>query len=63
MACLNPRRAELELADELLGALEAGDGTAARNILEVMLAYSEEAILGEAARLEAQGVIGPGAAG
>jgi GntR family transcriptional repressor for pyruvate dehydrogenase complex len=47
----------------LLVALEAGDPSEARRILEVMLDYSEEAILAEAQQLEADGVIGPGARG
>ncbi len=46
----------------LLDALEARDPVRAREILEVMLEYSERAILDEAARLEAAGVIGGGAA-
>lgn len=46
---------------ELLDAIEERDGVAARAVLERMLDYSERAILGEAARLEAQGLIGPAA--
>lgn len=46
----------------LLAALEARDPARARRILEVMLAYSEQAILSEAEKLEAAGVIGPNAA-
>jgi len=45
----------------LLTALEAGDPVEARKILEVMLGYSEAAILEEVRRLEAEGMIGPGA--
>jgi GntR family transcriptional repressor for pyruvate dehydrogenase complex len=44
----------------LLDAIERRDPEAARETLEAMLVYSEEAILGEAVRLEAAGVIGPG---
>jgi GntR family transcriptional repressor for pyruvate dehydrogenase complex len=46
---------------ELFAALEAGDSAAARRVLERMLDYSEEAILAEAERLEAEGLIGPDA--
>jgi len=46
---------------ELLDAIEARDPAAARRVLERMLDYSESAILGEAGRLEAQGLIGPAA--
>ena len=46
---------------ELLAALERGDPVAARRVLETMLDYSEAAIMAEATRLEAQGLIGPGA--
>jgi GntR family transcriptional repressor for pyruvate dehydrogenase complex len=45
----------------LLEAFARGDVTAAREIIEAMLAYSEGAILSEAERLEAEGLIGPGA--
>jgi GntR family transcriptional repressor for pyruvate dehydrogenase complex len=44
----------------LLAALEAGDPVEARRILEVMLSYSEQAILAEAEQLESEGLIGPG---
>jgi GntR family transcriptional repressor for pyruvate dehydrogenase complex len=44
----------------LLAALEAGDPVEARQILEVMLSYSEQAILAEAEQLESEGLIGPG---
>lgn len=47
----------------LLEAIGAGDPAAARTVLEQMLDYSERSILAEAERLEAQGVIGPGASG
>jgi GntR family transcriptional repressor for pyruvate dehydrogenase complex len=46
---------------ELLAAIEGRDPRAARRVLERMLDYSEGAILGEAERLEAQGLIGPAA--
>jgi GntR family transcriptional repressor for pyruvate dehydrogenase complex len=46
---------------ELLDALVAGDPAAARRVLEVMLGYSEDAILAELGQLEAEGLIGPGA--
>jgi len=45
----------------LLAAVEARDPAEARRTLEVMLDYSEAAILREAERLEAEGVIGPDA--
>ena len=45
----------------LLAALEAGDPVEARRILEVMLSYSEQAILAEAKQLESDGLIGPAA--
>jgi GntR family transcriptional repressor for pyruvate dehydrogenase complex len=54
-------RRSLETHRRLLDALEARDADAARAILEVMLAYSERAILEEAERLEAEGAIGPAA--
>jgi GntR family transcriptional repressor for pyruvate dehydrogenase complex len=43
----------------LLDALERRDAEAARATLEIMLGYSETAILAEAERLEAEGLIGP----
>jgi DNA-binding FadR family transcriptional regulator len=46
---------------ELIAAVEARDPAAARRILEVMLDYSEAAIMAEAERLESDGLIGPGA--
>ena len=46
---------------ELLAAIEQGDPAAARQILEVMLGYSETAIMAEVERLESEGLIGPGA--
>ncbi|MBW2312985.1 MAG: FadR family transcriptional regulator [Deltaproteobacteria bacterium] len=52
-------RRSLETHRRLLVALEARDADEARRILEVMLDYSEQAILEEAERLEAAGVIGP----
>lgn len=45
----------------LLAAIEERDSDAARRRIEEMLRYSEERILAEVARLEAAGVIGPGA--
>ena len=46
---------------ELLSAIENRDPAGARRILEVMLGYSETAIMAEVERLEADGLIGPGA--
>jgi len=46
---------------ELFAALEAGDPSEARRVLERMLDYSETSILAEAERLEAEGWIGPDA--
>jgi DNA-binding FadR family transcriptional regulator len=46
---------------ELLAAIEDGDPAAARRILEVMLGYSETAIMADVERLESEGLIGPGA--
>jgi GntR family transcriptional repressor for pyruvate dehydrogenase complex len=46
---------------QLLDAIEARDPATARRVLEHMLDYSEAAILAEAARLEAEGLIGPAA--
>ena len=51
----------LETHRRLLDAVESGDAAEARRILEVMLEYSEQAILAELERLEAQGLIGPNA--
>jgi GntR family transcriptional repressor for pyruvate dehydrogenase complex len=45
----------------LLEAFARRDPAAARRVIEEMLVYSEERILAEAARLEAAGVLGPGA--
>ena len=45
----------------LLAALERRDEDEARRIVQVMLEYSEAAILAEVERLEADGRIGPGA--
>jgi len=56
-------RRSLATHRELLRAIEARDASAARRIVGVMLDYSEEKILAEAARLEAEGRIGPGAGG
>jgi GntR family transcriptional repressor for pyruvate dehydrogenase complex len=60
----NERRSHqrsLETHRLLLDAVERGDAAEARRILEVMLDYSEEAILAELEQLEAQGLIGPNA--
>ena len=54
-------RRSQETHSELLAALEARDPAEARRVLDRMLEYSENAILAEAGRLEAQGVIGSGA--
>ena len=43
----------------LLAALEDRDHAKARSIVEIMLTYSEQAILGKAEQLEAEGKIGP----
>ena len=51
----------LETHHQILAALEAGDAAEARRILEIMLSYSEAAILAELERLDAQGLIGPDA--
>jgi GntR family transcriptional repressor for pyruvate dehydrogenase complex len=51
----------LETHHQLLAALEAGDPAEARRILEIMLTYSETAILAELERLEAEELIGPDA--
>ncbi len=51
----------LETHHQVLAALESGDAAGARRILEIMLSYSEAAILAELERLEAQGLIGPDA--
>ena len=53
-------RRSLETHRRLLDALARRDPAGAREIVETMLSYSEEAILREAARLEADGLIGPG---
>jgi len=45
----------------LLAALERRDPAGARSIVEEMLGYSEAAIMAEARRLEAEGMIGPAA--
>jgi len=50
----------LETHRRLLDALEGRDTDGARTIIEVMLDYSETAILREAERLERLGLIGPG---
>ena len=51
----------LETHHQLLAALEAGDVAEAKRILQVMLTYSESAILAELEPLEAEGLIGPDA--
>jgi len=58
----NERRSHarsFETHSKLLDAIERRDPQAARATLETMLDYSEEAILSEAERLEAEGIIGP----
>ncbi len=58
----NERRSHtrsLETHRHLLDAIARHDAAAAREILEVMLDYSERAILEELERLEARGLIGP----
>ena len=47
---------------EMLAAIEAGDASAARDVLGRMLGYSDEAILAFVERLSAEGRIGPAAA-
>jgi GntR family transcriptional repressor for pyruvate dehydrogenase complex len=56
----DPRRS-MENHRALLAAIEQRDAAAARRRVEEMLRYSEERILVEVGRLEAAGVIGPGA--
>ena len=51
----------LETHRRLLEALEAADPAQARRVVEEILDYSEGAILAEMERLEAEGLIGPGA--
>lgn len=51
----------LETHRQLLDAIERGDPAEARHILEVMLDYSERAILAQLEELEARGLIGPDA--
>jgi GntR family transcriptional repressor for pyruvate dehydrogenase complex len=51
----------LDTHRQLLDAIERGDAEEARGILEVMLVYSERAILAEVERLESSGLIGPDA--
>ena len=46
---------------ELFDAIGARDAAAARALVERVLDYSEATILREVERLEAQGLIGPGA--
>jgi GntR family transcriptional repressor for pyruvate dehydrogenase complex len=53
----------LETHAELLEAIERRDADGARRVLERMLSYSERAILDQVTRLEAEGLIGPGAPG
>ena len=59
MAQQRDHQHSLDTHRRLLGALEARDPDQARRILEVMLDYSERAILEEAERLQAAGEIGP----
>jgi len=49
----------LESHRALLSALEARDPAAARRVVEAIFDYSETAILADAERLEAEGLIGP----
>jgi GntR family transcriptional repressor for pyruvate dehydrogenase complex len=56
-------RRSQETHRRLLAAIEKRDAAAAREIIERMLGYSEQAILREARRLEAEGLIGPDARG
>ncbi len=51
----------LETHRRLIEALEARDVEAAHRTLKTMLSYSDDAILSEAERLEAEGLIGPNA--
>jgi GntR family transcriptional repressor for pyruvate dehydrogenase complex len=55
------RSRSLQTHSDLLDAIERRDADAARRIVEVMLDYSESAILAEAERLKAEGLIGPDA--
>ena len=54
-------RRSWETHRQLLEALEHGDAAEARRIIEVMLGYSEAAILREIEQLQASGLIGPDA--
>jgi GntR family transcriptional repressor for pyruvate dehydrogenase complex len=49
----------LETHRQLLAAIEARDPVEARRILEIMLSYSETAIMAELKQLESDGLIGP----
>jgi DNA-binding FadR family transcriptional regulator len=55
------RSRSLQTHSNLLDAIERRDASAARRIVEVMLDYSESAILAEAERLQTEGLIGPDA--
>jgi GntR family transcriptional repressor for pyruvate dehydrogenase complex len=55
------RSRSLQTHSDLLDAIERRDADAARRIVEVMLDYSESAILAEAERLQTEGLIGPDA--
>jgi GntR family transcriptional repressor for pyruvate dehydrogenase complex len=55
------RRRSLHTHTQLLAAIQDKDVAEARRLLEVMLEYSEGAILAELGRLEAEGMIGPNA--
>ncbi len=55
------RSRSLRTHGELLDAVDRGDAAAARRIVDVMLDYSESAILTEVERLAAEGLIGPDA--
>jgi DNA-binding FadR family transcriptional regulator len=56
-------RRSLATHRQLLQALAARDEAGAKRIVEQMLSYSEERILAEVGRLEAEGLIGPGSVG
>ncbi len=55
------RSRSMRTHSDLLDAIDRGDAAAARSIVGVMLDYSESAILAEAERLAAEGLIGPDA--
>lgn len=61
LAAVTRTSEQVERGRALLAAIEARDASEARRIVEVMLDYSEQAILATTAQLEADGVIGPNA--